>query len=163
MNTASIKTGEKVDFSYVKLYRKSLESTVFQNANLWQVWSYCMMRANHKTSNILFEGQEITMLPGQFICGRFEGSKACKMKPSTFRDQLYKLRRMKSIDIKSDNKKSIITVCNWANYQGSISSSDSKSDRQSDNKPTQTRSKEINKYNYTPKAKENEFKLSYSG
>lgn len=152
-----------MDFSYVKLFRKSLESTVFQNANLWQVWSYCMMRANHKTTSILFEGKEIILQPGQFICGRYEGSKACKMKPSTFRNQITKLKQVKCLDTKSDNKKSIITIVNWNRYQGSLNLSDSTLDTSLDNKRTQTRSKEINTYKYTPKIQENDFKLSFKG
>ncbi len=137
-----------MDLSFVKLYRKSLASSVFQNANLWQVWSFCMMRANHKTTKVLFEGQEMILQAGQFITGRYEGSKACNLRPSTFRDQLYKLKRLKSIDIKSDNKKSIITICNWGFYQNPRNLSDTKSDIRSDNKPTTTRHRqEWKKYN----------------
>ena len=129
---------------YVKLYRKSLDSSVFHSANLWKVWCYCLMRANHKANKILFEGKELILQSGQFITGRYEGSKTCNMKPSTFRDQLYKLKRLKSIDIKSDNKKSIITICNWGFYQGSKNVSDTKCD----NKPTATRHRqEWKKYN----------------
>lgn len=152
-----------MDLSYVKLYRKSLESTVFQNANLWQVWSYCMMRANHKTTSVLFEGKEIILQPGQFICGRYEGSKACKMKPSTFRNQIDKLKQLKTLDTKSDNKKSIITIVNWSRYQSSMNLQDSTLDTSLDNKRTQTRSKEINTYNFSKKFNENDFKLSFKG
>jgi DNA replication protein DnaD len=152
-----------MDLSYVKLYRKSLDSTVFQNANLWQVWSYCMMRANHKTTSVLFEGKEIILQPGQFISGRYEGSKACKMKPSTFRNQIDKLKQLKTLDTKSDNKKSIITIVNWGRYQGSINLQDSTLDTSLDNKRTQTRSKEINTYNFSKKFNENDFKLSFKG
>ena len=78
---------------YVKLYRQSIESSVFQNANLWKVWTYCLMRANHKENKILFHGDEITLTPGEFVVGRIGGSKDCNMKQSTFRDQLKKLQK----------------------------------------------------------------------
>jgi len=111
------------------------------------------MRANHKANKILFEGKELILQSGQFITGRYEGSKTCNMKPSTFRDQLYKLKRLKSIDIKSDNKKSIITICNWGFFQGSKNLSD--------NKPTTTRHRqEWKKYN---SKNEDEFKLTFEG
>lgn len=146
---------------YVKLYRKSLDSSVFHSANLWKVWCYCLMRANHKANKILFEGKELILQSGQFITGRYEGSKACNMKPSTFRDQLYKLKQLKSIDIKSDNKKSIITICNWGFFQGSKNLSDTKSDIRSDNKPTTNRHRqEWKKYN---SKNEDEFKLTFEG
>jgi len=113
---------------WVSLHRKSLESVVFQNPNLWQVWCYCLLRANHKKNRILFEGKELNIKPGQFITGRFQGSKDCKMKPSTFRNQLEKLKILKNLDIESDNKNSIITIVNWAQYQDTKQKEDSEKD-----------------------------------
>ena len=95
---------------WLKLHRQSLDSTVFQNANLWQVWCFCLMRANHKPTKIMWNGRENIMEAGQFITGRFEGAKACRMKPSTFRDQLVRLKSLQSLDIKSDNRNSLTTV-----------------------------------------------------
>jgi len=121
---------------YVKLYRKSLDSPIFQNPKLWQVWCYCLMRANHKTTTVLFDGKEMLLHPGDFITGRFKGAEDCNMKPSTFWNQLNKLKRVNSIDIKSDNKKSIITLVNWKAYQDSKNKVDSNSDTYLDNKRT---------------------------
>ena len=142
-----------------------MNSVIFQNPNLWQVWCYCIMRANHKTSTILFDDKEMILQPGQFITGRFEGSKVCNMKPSTFRDQLYKLKRSKTIDIKSDNKKSIITIYNWAFYQNPKNLSDTKPDIRSDINPTSTRHRqEWKKYNNRNGSKnEDDFKLTFDG
>lgn len=117
---------------WISLHRKSLESVVFHNPNLWQVWCYCLLRANHKENKIFFEGKEIFIKPGQFITGRFQGSKDCKMKPSTFRNQLEKLKKMKNLDIQSDNKNSIITIVNWAQYQDA----EKKADSEKENKKT---------------------------
>lgn len=102
---------------WIKLYRQSIESSVFQNEKLWKVWTYCLMRANHKETKIIFNGTELKLLAGQFITGRFEGSKDCNMKPTTFRDQLKKLNKMGMIEMKSDNKKSVITILKWNDFQ----------------------------------------------
>jgi DNA-binding MarR family transcriptional regulator len=75
------------------------------------------MRANHKETKIIFNGTELKLLAGQFITGRFEGSKDCNMKPTTFRDQLKKLNKMGMIEMKSDNKKSVITILKWNDFQ----------------------------------------------
>jgi len=109
---------------YVKLYRKSLESAVFQNANLWKVWCYCLMRANHAPTNILWNGEERPLRPGQFITGRFQAAGDCNMKPSTLWYQLRFLKKMSNIDIVSDNKSSLITVTNWRKYQWTEGGSD---------------------------------------
>jgi len=93
------------------------------------------MRANHKTTKILFNGEEITLKPGQFITGRYAGSKDCNMKPSTFTDQLKKLKKLKKLDITSDNKKSHITLVNWGVYQ----TGEAESDTTSNIKPTPNR------------------------
>lgn len=121
---------------WIKMFRKSIDSAVFCNANLWQVWCYCLMRANHESNHkFLWNGEEKTLQPGQFITGRFKGAKDCKMSPSTFRDQLAKLQKLKNLDITSDNKNSIITIVKWTSYQGS----ELKPDTTSDINPTSTR------------------------
>jgi len=104
---------------WFKVHRKIIDSVVFQNPNLFKVWLYCLARANHKENAILFESKKIIIKAGQFITGRFEGAKDCKMNPSTFRNQLNRLRIIGNLDIKSDNKKSIITIVNWELYQNS--------------------------------------------
>ena len=103
---------------YIKLFRQSLDSAVFGNANLWQVWCYCLLRANHEESKILWNGKEVTLKPGQFLSGRFSGAKECHMKPSTFRNQIALLKRLKNLDISSDSGSSLITVIKWEEFQG---------------------------------------------
>lgn len=120
---------------WIKLHRKSRESVVFQSANLWKVWCWCLIRATHKRRKILFAGKEIELKPGQFITGRFQGAEECNMKPGTFKDQIYKLEKLKNIDTKSDNRKTLITIVNWEEYQHLELQSDSSSD----NYPTSTR------------------------
>jgi hypothetical protein len=105
---------------WIKLYRKSLKSAVFQSPRLLQVWCFCLLRANHKQTKILFEGEEITLKPGQFITGRFAGAKECNMQPSTFRNQINKLKEMGNLDIRSDNKKSLLTIIKWNLYQDEL-------------------------------------------
>lgn len=75
------------------------------------------MRATHKKTQFKFNGEVISLQPGQFVTGRFEGAKDCKMSPSTFRNQISKLKAGGNLDSKSDNRKSIITIVNWASYQ----------------------------------------------
>ncbi|MHB8853598.1 MAG: hypothetical protein ACYC6P_09625 [Ignavibacteriaceae bacterium] len=102
---------------WIKLHRKSLESSVFQNANLWQVWSYCLMRANHKETRILFNKREEVLKEGSFITGRLEGAKDCNMRPTTFYLQLKTLEKLGNIKVESKNKFSIVFVVSWQIYQ----------------------------------------------
>lgn len=102
---------------WIKLHRKAINSVIFQNSKLWHVASYCLLRANHKERNILFAGEEITLKSGSFITGRFQGAEDCNMSPSTFRNQISKLEKLNFLDTRSDNKKTIITLINWGEYQ----------------------------------------------
>ncbi len=103
---------------WIKLYRRSLDSVTFQNANLWQVWCWCLMKAAHEEKKILWNGQEIILKPGQFLSGRFTGSKECRMRPSTFRNQIALLKRLENLDMSSDSRSSLITVVKWNEFQG---------------------------------------------
>lgn len=113
---------------YIKLHRKVMDSAVFCNANLWKVWCWCLLRANHRKTSILFNGAQLYLEAGQFVSGRFAGSDECKMHPSTFRNKLSQLKNMGNLDIQSDNKKSIITVVKWSKYQIRESVEDSRTD-----------------------------------
>jgi len=126
---------------FIKLFRHLLDEPVFQNPNLWQVYSYLYLKASYKERNIPFAGEQIIIRPGQSIIGRFEGSNACNMKPSTFRDQISKLKRLKLIDTRSDNKKTVVTIMNWKSEQTGLLNSDIKPD----NRPTSIRHKQESK------------------
>ncbi|MCL4510016.1 MAG: hypothetical protein M1470_02965 [Bacteroidetes bacterium] len=102
---------------WIKLHRQSLDSAVFQNGNLWQVWCWCLMKATHEEKKMLWNGQEIVLRPGQFLSGRFSGAKECHMKPSTFRNQIALLEELGNLDINSDSRSSLITVIKWCEFQ----------------------------------------------
>lgn len=65
------------------------------------------------------------------------------MTPSTAWDYLKLLEKNESINIKSNNKYSVVTIVNWELYQAQDEISDSKSDSNSDNKST-TNQQQIN-------------------
>lgn len=115
---------------WIKLHRQTLGSTVFQNANLFQVWSWCLLRANHTETKMLWNDKEVTLKPGQFIGGRLKGSEACNMKLSTFRNQITLLKKLGNLDTKSDSKYTLFTVVKWNQFQHSSELKDSEKDSQ---------------------------------
>lgn len=115
---------------WIKLHRKILDNVVFQNANLFQVWCWCLMRANHTETKILWNGKEVTLNTGQFISGRIKGSKECNMKSSTFRNQISLLKKLGNLDTKSDSKYTLFTVVKWNQYQHLSEMKDSEKDSQ---------------------------------
>jgi len=121
---------------YVRVYRKTIDSQVFQNEGLLKVWLWCLLRANHKEQWVsITTGRgttEVHLLPGQFIFGRKTAAKELKMKPSTVRNRIQKLKNMRNLDIQTDTHYSIIIVLNWDTYQVP----NKKEDRQEDNQRT---------------------------
>ena len=106
---------------WIQLHRALLDSQVFVNEGLLKVWIYCLLRANHEPCwvpiNIGRAVTEIKLNPGQFIYGRKEAGKELRMKPSSVRNRMEKLKNMRNLDIQTDTHYSIVTICNWDSYQ----------------------------------------------
>lgn len=117
---------------FITLHRKLLDSAVFDNPNDLKVWIWCLLRANHAQNTFFFGGEEITVGRGQFIFGRFTASSELKMNPSTIYKILKKLERAGMIEIKSNNKNSLLSVIKYETYQNR----DTRGEQQSNNKVT---------------------------
>jgi len=107
---------------WIKLYRKSIDSQVFQSEGLWKVWTWCIMKANHKDTWVPVKTGKgettVHVKRGQFIFGRKTASKELKMKPPTVQYRMRKLEDMQNLVSKSITHYSIVTVCNYDFYQG---------------------------------------------
>ena len=118
---------------YIKLWRKTIESEVFADPILFKLWCLCLMKANHKTNYVPIEGisRPIKVEPGQFITGRYSlhkefyyrpsGGRHAKkeVSPQTLQRKLRLLENMQNLNINSYSKYSMITICNWSEYQSS--------------------------------------------
>ncbi|EOM14755.1 DnaD domain-containing protein [Enterococcus faecalis EnGen0234] len=110
---------------YIKLYRKVTNSFVWTNANMFKLWSLCLMRGSHKESRFIFNGQEIAVSSGQFVTGRAVIEK--EFNEGVPRDQqivgrtlwrwLKKFENEQMLSISSTPKYSVITINNWDDYQ----------------------------------------------
>lgn len=110
---------------YIKLYRKVTNSFVWTNANMFKLWSLYLMKASHKESRFIFNGQEIAVSSGQFVTGRAVIEK--EFNEGVPRDQqivgrtlwrwLKKFENEQMLSISSTPKYSVITINNWDDYQ----------------------------------------------
>jgi len=123
-----------VENGWVKLWRKTIDSRVFQNDGLLKVWIWCLLKANHKEKWVSIKtgkgSTEIKIGKGQFVFGRKSASKELKMKPSTVRDRMQKLRDMQNIDTQPDTHYTVISIKNWDTYQSQEVIPDTQPDRQ---------------------------------
>jgi len=131
---------------YIKLWRQSLESESWQNIKQWRFWTWCLLKATYCESDVVVGKQTIHLMPGQFVTGRFAAMKETGLSEQEIRNQQINHQINQQITIKSTNKYSIITIVNWAEYQGeSTNKTTSKpTDKQPANQP-HTRSIKNNK------------------
>ena len=115
-----------MDRGYIKIWRKTLESEVFADPTLFKLWSYCLLKANHKSNFVSVDGiaRPIKIEPGEFITGRYQLHKEFYPKkrknnksPLTLWRKLEILKNMRNLNIKTMSKCSIISIINWKDYQ----------------------------------------------
>ena len=121
---------------WIKLHRKTLDSKVFQNEKLLKTFVWCLLKASHKEYEFFHGRQKISLRPGQFITGRRKAGEELDMPPSTAWFYLNLLKADSTIDIKSNNKYSLITIINWDLYQSDGDNFNSNLDSNLDNKRT---------------------------
>jgi hypothetical protein len=113
---------------FIKLHRKLLSSPTFDNPNLLKVFIYCLLKASHCKHIQIVGLQNIPLLPGQFIYGRDKAGRELRMKPSTAHRYMLCLKSCGNVDIKANNKFSVVTVANWEVYQSVFENVDSNPD-----------------------------------
>lgn len=117
---------------YLKLWRKSLDSEVFASESLWRLWSWCLMKTSYKIHHVSLSSGKgsivVTIKPGQFIFGRHGAAEALGWNPSTTWKRMQKLVEFGCISIQSNNRYSVVTICNWEEYQEEKSIKEQQSD-----------------------------------
>lgn len=137
---------------WIKIHRQLLGSNIFQNEKLLKIWMWCLLKATHAEREQIVGRQKVELKEGQFITGRHAAAAELGMAPSTAWDYLQLLKSEDCISIKSNNKFSVVTIENWAFYQGQDENSDSKTD----NKKTADKQQiDTNKNNKNVKKKDN--------
>ena len=99
---------------WIRLHRQLLDSHVFTNEKLLKIWIWCLLKAVHTETELLVGRQVIKLIPGQFVTGKHAASTELGMAPTTTWDYLQILKSHGCIDIKSNNKFSVVAVVNWA-------------------------------------------------
>ena len=121
---------------WIKLHRKLKNSLVFDNPDLLKVWIWCLLKATHDDYIQMIGLQEVELEKGQFIFGRKVAANELKMSESKTYRLIKKLENMQNLNIKTNNKYSIITIANWELYQSDSNNSEQQFEQQMNNKRT---------------------------
>jgi len=98
---------------WVKLHRRLLEWEWYRTENMVHLFTYLLLSANHETKRWM--GIEVER--GQLITGRKSISVSTGISEQSIRTCLDRLKSTKEVTIKSTNKYTIITICNYESYQ----------------------------------------------
>ncbi|WP_190283525.1 transcriptional regulator [Cellulosilyticum sp. WCF-2] len=124
---------------WVRLHRKLLSSSVFENEKLLKVFIWCLLKASHKEREQVIGLSNIELIPGQFVTGRKKAASELGLKESTTDNYLKALEKLNIISMKMNSKYRVITIENWEIYQSREEDVDSKitsDEQQIDNKVT---------------------------
>ena len=121
---------------WIKLHRKIIDSAVFENPKILKLWIWCLCKASHKGYESMVGNQIVVLQEGQFIFGRKNASSELKIKESMVYKYIKLLEKLEMINIKSNNKFSIITIEKWAFYQFDNDEEQQQKEQQRNNKGT---------------------------
>lgn len=121
---------------WIKLHRCLLDSAVFTNPDLLKVWVWCLLKASHKGHQTVVGLQTVELEEGQFIFGRKVAGEELKMNESKVYRLIKQLESLGNVNIKPNNKYSLVTIEKWGLYQDGFGESEQQSEQQMNNKRT---------------------------
>lgn len=140
---------------YIKLYRKITQNAIFNDFQLYRLWSLCLLNASYKEREVLIDGQLVKVKPGQWIVGRFSlfdtfnnglsPKDKVKSEKTPYR-WLEKLEKLGYLELEKTNKYTVVNVVNWGIYQSDDAENVQQIDHQMTNKrPTKDHQMTTNK------------------
>ena len=131
---------------WLKLHRKILGWDWYSDINVRLVFLHLLASANYKTTN--WQGVEI--LSGQYVTTVSNLALQNGLTNQQTKTVLNKLQITNEITIKTTNKYSVITIVNWAFYQGENCNNNNQNNKPNNNQITneqQTKQQSNNKQN----------------
>lgn len=132
--------------SYVKLYRKSLNSAVFGSEPLWHLWTYLLLSANWAERQL---PDGTVLKPGQMVRGHRRIAEDLGWGVSKVARWLKRLEAPQfgniTITPRNGTLAQVITICNWETYQDAPEPSGTQAERKRNASGTQAERKEEGK------------------
>jgi biotin operon repressor len=90
-----------------------LDDPIFKEPFLFQLYYYCVLKANHEDKKIIFNERHILIKKGSFISGRKVIANDLGINETTVRARLKSLQKCGYILLKPTNKFTIVSVYNY--------------------------------------------------
>ena len=131
---------------YIKLWRKTIDTGLLENPNLFTLWAWCLMKATRLARTQMVGNQAVDLEPGQFVFGRYAAMKELKQSEKIIRNGMKALEKLNMIGRKRATKFSVVSIVNWATYQQDhIQEGPSKGHQGADKGPTRGHKQEVKK------------------
>lgn len=98
---------------WIKIHRVLLDWEWYTDPNTMRLFIHLLLNANNEPK----KWKGIDLKPGELVIGRVQLAKDLKLSERKIRTSMERLKSTKEIAIKSTNKYSIVTICNWGSYQ----------------------------------------------
>lgn len=102
---------------WIRLHRQLIENGWMQDHPVFILMIYCLLKAAYEPTEIPFRGDRIGVKKGQLIFGRLRAVEETGLTSQNIRTALKKLEKYEFLTIRSTNRYSLITICNWETYQ----------------------------------------------
>lgn len=104
---------------WVKFHRAILDSDIGRNPILLSITLFIISKANWTDSgqSVTWKGEPRYLKPGQIAVGMDEIAKQFNISKTTVHKWLHYLEKRKTIILESESRGSIVTVCNYEEYQ----------------------------------------------
>lgn len=109
-----------INSGWVKLYRKLMDNPIWleERFTKGQAWVDLIMLSNFESRMVVCDGEKIVIERGQVFTSIVKLSKRWKWDRKTVSKYLVFLEKEGMIKKESDNKKTVITIINYSNFQG---------------------------------------------
>jgi hypothetical protein len=117
---------------WIQLHKSLIDWEWYDDANTMRVFIHCCLRANYEDK----EWRGATIKRGTFITSVMTLSKELKLSESKIRLSIKKLKTTNEITIKTTNKFTTVTICNYDTYNTWKKENDKQDNEQHDNQTT---------------------------
>lgn len=117
---------------WIKLHRKLLEWEWFNKSEMVHLFLYLLLKANYKTKQ--WEGSELQA--GQVLISRDKVCSDIGITPQVFRTCIKRLISTNEITTESTNKYTLVTICNYSDYQDNKKDTNQQNDQQNNQQST---------------------------
>lgn len=107
---------------WIKIYRKITDCVIWNDGSIYDkrsAWIDMLLMASHKDTNVMFDGNLVPVQTGSFITSKRRLSERWQWSITKVSKFLNVLENDGMLIVKSNSKKTLVTVVNYSVYQGS--------------------------------------------